>query len=239
MSETGYSSEESLNHPKELWQEIAVATVTQDPFGQYQADENAYSSDEGFSSKEQTLDVTINPESCRPEGGKCSWLEFDKSLPSSVTSAWAAFEPYDRVKIRTYDEDCTMFGKKIPRPFHQEKQLEAEKFLKALVYAAAEAGAMRLIETIFSLPAGRVVFQSYKEESVLPEDIAEENGHGKAAAYLRGKTKRYSEEQSMIPVQSRTIEFDWLKLANALEKLELSQSGKLRILISFFEKDYH
>ena len=43
----------------------------------------------------------------------------------------------------------------------------------------------------------------------------------------------------MSPVQSRTIEFDWLKLANALEKLELSQSGKLRILISFFEKDYH
>ena len=62
--------------------------------------------------------------------------------------------------------------------------------MKALVYAAAEAGAIRLIETIFSLPAGRVVFESYKEESSLPEDIAEENGHGKAAAYLRDKTKR-------------------------------------------------
>ena len=75
-------------------------------------------------------------------------------------------------------------------PLHQEKQLEPEKFLKALVYAAAEAGAMRPIETIFSLPAGRVVFESYKEESSLPEDIAEENSHGKVAAYLRVKTKR-------------------------------------------------
>lgn len=36
----------------------------------------------------------------------------------------------------------------------------------------------------------------------------------------------------MIPVQSRTIELDWLKLANALEELEPSQSGKLQILIS-------
>ena len=75
-------------------------------------------------------------------------------------------------------------------PLHQEKQLEPEKVLKALVYAAAEAGAMRLIDTIFSLPAGRVVFESYKEESSLPEEIAEENGHGKVAAYLRVKTKR-------------------------------------------------
>ena len=36
----------------------------------------------------------------------------------------------------------------------------------------------------------------------------------------------------MIPVQSRTIELDWLKLANALEELEPSQSGKLQNLIS-------
>ena len=36
----------------------------------------------------------------------------------------------------------------------------------------------------------------------------------------------------MIPVQSRTIEFDWLKLANALEELEPSQPGKLQNLIS-------
>ena len=42
-------------------------------------------------------------------------LEFDESLSPSVTSAWAAFGPYGRVKVqRAYDEDCAMFGKKIP-----------------------------------------------------------------------------------------------------------------------------
>lgn len=74
--------------------------------------------------------------------------------------------------------------------YTQKNNFEPDKILKALVYAAAEAGALRLIETIFSLRAGRVVYESYKEESSLPEDIAEENGHGKVAAYLRGKTKR-------------------------------------------------
>ena len=49
---------------------------------------------------------------------------------------------------------------------------------------------MRLIETIFSLSAGRVAFQAYKEDIYLPEDIAEENGHGDVAAYLRATTKR-------------------------------------------------
>ena len=43
----------------------------------------------------------------------------------------------------------------------------------------------------------------------------------------------------MIPVQSRIIEFDWLKLANVLEELEPSQSGKLQMLIFFFKKEYH
>lgn len=39
----------------------------------------------------------------------------------------------------------------------------------------------------------------------------------------------------MIPVQSRIIEFDWLKLANVLEELEPSQSGKLQIKFFFQE----
>lgn len=73
---------------------------------------------------------------------------------------------------------------------NQAGQVEPQKILKPLVYAAAEAGAMRLIETIFSLSAGRVAFQSYKEDIYLPEDIAEENGHTDVAAYLRATTKR-------------------------------------------------
>ena len=80
----------------------------------------------------------------------------------------------------------------------QEKQLDPDTTLKALVYAAAEAGAMRRLETIFSLPAGRVVFEAYKEDSSLPEDIAEENGHRKVAEYLRGMTKRFVDDLCTI-----------------------------------------
>ena len=50
------------------------------------------------------------------QGGIPFWLEFDKSLPSSVTSAWASFGPNVKVDVsRTYDKVCTMFGKNIPR----------------------------------------------------------------------------------------------------------------------------
>lgn len=72
----------------------------------------------------------------------------------------------------------------------QEGQVEPQYILKALVYAAAEAGALKLIEKIFSLSAGRVAFQAYKEDVYLPEDIADENGHRDVAAYLRATTKR-------------------------------------------------
>lgn len=73
---------------------------------------------------------------------------------------------------------------------NQGKYLEPERILKLLIHAAAEAGAMRLIETIFSLPAGRIVFEVYKDDSALPEDIAEENSHREVAEYLRGITER-------------------------------------------------
>lgn len=72
----------------------------------------------------------------------------------------------------------------------QEGQVGPQHILKALVYAAAEAGALKLIEKIFSLSAGRVAFQAYKEDVYLPEDIADENGHRDVAAYLRATTKR-------------------------------------------------
>ena len=87
-----------------------------------------------------------------------------------------------------YSQSC-LFGNCLKGPVDQAKQLDPD-ILKRLVYAAAEAGAMRLIEKVFSLPAGRVVFETYKEDSSLPEDIAEENGHGKVAAYLRDITRR-------------------------------------------------
>lgn len=44
---------------------------------------------------------------------------------------------------------------------------------------------------IFSTSAGRIVFEAYKKESPLPEDMADANGHEGTATFLRAITKRY------------------------------------------------
>ena len=45
---------------------------------------------------------------------------------------------------------------------------------------------------------------------------------------------RYSEEFDISTDQSRSVGFDWSELANALEDIELNQSGKLQLsLIGF------
>lgn len=75
-------------------------------------------------------------------------------------------------------------------PTNQGIELQPADILKPLVYAGAEAGASELIEIIFNLPVGQIIFESYKNESCLPEDIAEENGHKDIAHFLRGITKR-------------------------------------------------
>lgn len=72
-----------------------------------------------------------------------------------------------------------------------KQQLRPVDILKALVYAAAEAGAKEIIKLSFSLSAGILVFEAYKNDLPLPEDIAEENGHDEVAEYLRSITKRY------------------------------------------------
>jgi len=44
---------------------------------------------------------------------------------------------------------------------------------------------------IFSTSAGRIIFEAYKKESLLPENIADANGHEEIATFLRAITKRY------------------------------------------------
>lgn len=73
-------------------------------------------------------------------------------------------------------------------PANQE--LRPADILKPFVYAGAQAGASELIEIIFNLPMAKIIFETYKNESCLPEDIAEENGHKEIAHFLRGITKR-------------------------------------------------
>ncbi|CAH3017380.1 unnamed protein product [Porites evermanni] len=112
-----------------------------------------------------------------------------------------------------------------PQQGPANQELRPADILKPLVYAGAQAGASELIEIIFNLPMARIIFEAYKNESCLPEDIAEENGHKEIAHFLRGITKRYSKENGRSPEQPEVI--DWLALSKALEEIEFDKSGKL------------
>jgi len=90
--------------------------------------------------------------------------------------------------------------------------------LRCLVYTAAGIGAEEFIRMIFSTSAGRIVFEAYKKESPLPEDMADANGHEETATFLRAITKRFSEEETTSQVRSECIY--WHELASAVEKSE-------------------
>ena len=62
--------------------------------------------------------------------------------------------------------------------------------LSLLVYVAAEIGAQLFLEIMFTSSAGRVVFNSYKENLTLPEVIARDHGKEETANYLEDITKR-------------------------------------------------
>ena len=64
------------------------------------------------------------------------------------------------------------------------------KMLSLAVYAAAESGAQQFIEMIFTSSAGRVVFNVYKKNPVLPEVIAKDHSNMETAKYLEGITIR-------------------------------------------------
>lgn len=54
-----------------------------------------------------------------------------------------------------------------------------------MVYKAAQTNAQEFMEMVFSTSAGQVVFNSYKDRTPLPEDIARANGHDELAHYLQ------------------------------------------------------
>ena len=115
-----------------------------------------------------------------------------------------------------YYSQSSLFGTCFKGPLDQAKQLDPDNILKTLVYAAAEAGAMRFIQTIFSLPAGRIAFEAYREDSSLPEDIAEENGHGKVAAYLRDITRRLVDDLCTIQSLIASVFLAWINIDRLL-----------------------
>ena len=64
------------------------------------------------------------------------------------------------------------------------------QLLQRFIYAAAKVNAVWFIRLIFDLPAGRIVFDSYKGRPLLPEYVARARGHNEIAEYLEDVTKR-------------------------------------------------
>ena len=75
-------------------------------------------------------------------------------------------------------------------PSGLEKSSLSVQLLQRFVYAAAKVNAVWFIRLIFDLPAGRIVFDSYKGRPLLPEYVARARGHNEIAEYLEDVTKR-------------------------------------------------
>ncbi|XP_022809323.1 uncharacterized protein LOC111346297 [Stylophora pistillata] len=97
------------------------------------------------------------------------------------------------------------------------------QLLQRFIYVAAKVDAQWFIRLIFDLPSGRVAFDSYKERSLLPEDVAHARGHKETAQYLKDVTKRLSENEEMEERPSNTI--DWQEIIAAIEGTQLESPG--------------
>ena len=96
---------------------------------------------------------------------------------------------YDRIFHNLYNH---LLGSSI-----QAKQGQSVELLQLLVHTAAETGAQRFIEMVFSTSAGQVVFCSYKDRNPLPEDVACAIGHGELAQYLQDVHTRYCVKRNL------------------------------------------
>lgn len=72
----------------------------------------------------------------------------------------------------------------------QTKHSQGLKVLQLLVYTAAQTNAEQFIQMIFSTSVGKIVFNTYKGRTPLPEDVARANGHDNLAQYLQDVNTR-------------------------------------------------
>ena len=62
---------------------------------------------------------------------------------------------------------------------------KALHLLRMIAESAAKINAMEFFTIIFSTSVGRTVFKSFKDEEILLEDVARENGHEELACFLQ------------------------------------------------------
>ena len=77
-----------------------------------------------------------------------------------------------------------------PMMTDESKDILSLKALQCILFAAAATNDRECIEIIFSTSAGEAVFQTYRNSSILPEDIARARGHQNLAEYLQNVHKR-------------------------------------------------
>lgn len=111
-----------------------------------------------------------------------------------------------------------LFGLPDQGSLTEAKQLQSLKVLQLLVYTAAQEDAQQFLQMFFSTSAGKIVFNSYKDRTPLPEDVARASGHEEVAEYLEDVNKRFSKESDSNSVTLHTI--DWLELLQAVDNTQ-------------------
>lgn len=103
-------------------------------------------------------------------------------------------------------------------PFSEQKASLSIQLLLRLLYKAAEVNAKWFIHLIFTLPAGRIAFESYKEIVLSPEIVASAHGHEEIAQYLGDVRERFSVSEEGREGRSNNI--DWQEIMDAMEATE-------------------
>lgn len=120
----------------------------------------------------------------------------------------------------------------------QSKQQQSLKFLQLLVYTAAKTDARQFIEMIFSTSAGQIVFNSYKDRTPLPEDVARANGHEELAQYLLDVHTRYSVNCTHMYVFFQPVINIYLFWKCAIRITSRKQSLIVRSAMAWDDLDY-
>ncbi|PFX12498.1 hypothetical protein AWC38_SpisGene23539 [Stylophora pistillata] len=69
-------------------------------------------------------------------------------------------------------------------------ELKSVKLLTMLTYKAAQVNSLEFVDVIFSTSVGKVVFNQYRNNLTLPEDVARANGRSILGNYLENVNKR-------------------------------------------------
>ena len=67
---------------------------------------------------------------------------------------------------------------------------KAYNFLQFMVYKAAETNAQRFARLLLSTSVGKAVFNHYRNNACLPQDVARDKGHKELAEYLEEVNQR-------------------------------------------------